>query len=155
MNNLQGNFGNINYKAPEMLLNLPYNGIKADVFSLGQILFNIVTGINGFNSARHNDNYYRLIFQQDFEHYWQRIENTYHLNLSQNFKNLFITMVSYDPAHRPTIFDDILNHPWFQEINVLNEGQRNTLENEVRNEFQIRQQHIQPIQQVDDLNDDN
>ena len=41
INNLQGKFGNITYMAPEMLSDKPYNGIKADIFSLGQILFNI------------------------------------------------------------------------------------------------------------------
>ena len=37
----------------------------------------------------------------------------------------------------------ILNDPWMQEINNLNEEQRNALENQVINEFQIREQQIQ------------
>ena len=149
MNNLQENFGTICYKAPEILTNQPYNGNIADVFSLGQILFNIVTGMHGFNSARQNDQFYSLIIQQHIAQYWQLIDNQIHLNLSQNFKNLFIRMVAHVPAQRPTIVQ-ILNDPWMQEINNLNEQQSNALENQVRNEFLIREQQIQQLnQQID------
>ena len=123
MNNLQGNFGNINYKAPEMFLNQPYNGIMTDVFSLGQILINIAGGIFGFKSARQNDDYYRLIIEQHFDQYWFEIGKKHNLILSQDFQNLFIRMVSPNPAQRPTI-EQILNDPWMQEINDLNEEQK-------------------------------
>ena len=154
MNNLQENFARINYKAPEMFLNQPYNGIKTDIFSLGQILISLVTGLYGFHSANHNDHYYRLIIAQQFVQYWQLIENQNHLNLSQNFKNLFIRMIAHNPDQRPTI-EQILNDPWMQEINNLNEEQRNALENEVRYEFEIREQQIQQQnQQIDNLSDE-
>ena len=55
-------------------------------------------------------------------------------------------MISYEPNQRPTI-EEILSDPWMQEINDLNDEERNALENEVRNEFEIRQQQIQQIQQ--------
>ena len=41
--------GSINYSAPEMFENHPYDGFKADIFSLGQLLFKIVNQILGFN----------------------------------------------------------------------------------------------------------
>ena len=145
MYNLVDNLGKINYIAPEVSSEEPYNGIMADIFSLGQILFNLVTGINGFNSARDTDNFYRLIIAQHFDYYWQQIDNFFSFNLSQNFKNLFLRMVSPNPAQRPTI-DQILNDPWMQEINNLDNEKRNALENEVRNEFQIREKQIKPNQ---------
>ena len=145
MYNLVDNLGKINYIAPEVSSEEPYNGIMADIFSLGQILFNLVTGINGFNSARDTDNFYRLIIAQHFDYYWQQIDNFFSFNLSQNFKNLFLRMVSPNPAQRPTI-DQILNAPWMQEINNLDNEKRNALENEVRNEFQIREKQIKPNQ---------
>lgn len=40
--------GTANIRAPEINDNRSYNGDKADVFSLGCILFNLVTGQNGF-----------------------------------------------------------------------------------------------------------
>ena len=147
MNNLNRRTGRLPYIAPEILLNQPYNGINADIFSLGQILFNLVTGLYGFQAARPNDQFYNLIIQQNIAQYWQNLGNQ--INVSQEFKNLFIGMVDPNPAQRPTIAQ-ILNDPWMQEINNLNEEQRNALENEVRNEFKIREQqvHLNPqIQQ--------
>ena len=51
-------------------------------------------------------------------------------------------MVDPNPAQRPTI-EQILNDAWMQEIINLNDEQMNALENEVRNEFQLREQQIQ------------
>jgi len=139
MNNLQGHAGTISNAAPEVLANQPYDGILADIFSLGQLLFNLVAGQFGFHSATPNDQFYGLIMAQNFAQYWQNFAN---LNLSQEFRNLFIRMVNPNPAQRPTI-DQILNDAWMQEINNLNEEQMDTLENQVRNEFQLREEEVQ------------
>ena len=47
------------YTPPEIFLHLPYNGEKADIFSLGVILFNLVTGNNGFHQAKRCDTFYK------------------------------------------------------------------------------------------------
>ena len=81
----------------------------------------------------------------NFAEYWQHVEkNTF--NLSQDFKDLFIRMVNPNPTQRPTI-NQILNDAWMQEINNLNPQQMDALENEVRNEFQLREQQIQHLLQ--------
>ena len=139
-NNLQGLEGTKMYAPPEINLNQPYNGIKCDMFSLGQLLFNLVTGLPGFKIAIINDPLYSLIRQQNYAAYWNRPELV-QLNLSDNFKNLFVRMVASDPNQRPSI-DDILNDVWMQEINNLNPEQMNTLEIEVRNELQNREAQI-------------
>ena len=131
--------GTINYAAPEILLHNPYNGIKADIFSLGQILFNLVTGRLGFNNANMQDNLYRLIILHQYIEYWERIHENIPLNVSQEFRDLFLSLVAFDPNERSTI-DQILNSPWMNEINNLNEQQMNDLENEVRQEFINREQ---------------
>lgn len=43
--------GTISYAAPEILHKQPYLGAPADVFSLGAVLFSLVTGRMGFNKA--------------------------------------------------------------------------------------------------------
>jgi len=126
--------------APEIILHQPYDGIKSDIFSLGQLLFNLVTGRHGFKIAKENDPLYSLIRQQNYTEYWNRPEIA-QLNLSDSFKNLFVRMVAFNPNERPTI-DEILNSEWMQEINNLNAEQMNTLENEVRNELEHREIHI-------------
>ena len=138
-NDLNEFMGTINYAAPEILLHNPYNGIKADIFSLGQILFNLVTGRLGFNNANMQDNLYRLIILHQYIEYWERIQENIPLNASQEFRNLFLSLVAFDPNERSTI-DQILNSPWMNEINNLNEQQMNDLENEVRQEFINREQ---------------
>ena len=151
MNNLQGHAGTKSYTAPEVLANQPYDGILADIFSLGQLLFILVTGQFGFKSSTPNDHFYGLIMAQNLNHYWQLIANH---NLSQEFKDLFIRMVNPNPAQRPTI-NQILNDAWMQEINNLNPQQMDALENEVRNEFQLREQRIQQELQILQNNIDN
>ena len=155
-NNLQDMQGTISYTAPELLLNQPYNGIQSDIFSLGQLLFVLVTGRLGFNNANQNDNFYRLIINpQNHAQYWAILND---LNLSQSFKNLFVRIVAQNPNQRPTI-DQILNDEWMQEINNLNNNQRIALENQVLQEFQNREVLLQQhpamiINNHDDLNND-
>ena len=137
------------YKAPEVISNKPYDGILADIFCLGQILFNLVNHINGFNYASSKDHYYKLIILKKYGQYWNILGRAYGVVLSQEFKNLFIKMVDVNPDERPTI-EEILNDEWMKEINHLNEEERNALENEIRNEFELREQHLQPINLSDE-----
>ena len=139
------------YKAPEVISNKPYDGILADIFCLGQILFNLVNHINGFGCASSKDHYYKLIILKKYDQYWNILGRAYGVVLSQEFKNLFIKMVDVNPDERPTI-EEILNDEWMKEINHLNEEERNALENEIRNEFELREQHLQPIQQMEQNN---
>jgi len=116
-NNIQEFVGTISYSAPEILLNQPYDGIKCDIFSLGQLLFNLVNQIFGFQSAREDDQHYTLIRQQNYAEYWNSPAFA-QLNLSNNFKNLFVRMVAFNPNERPTI-DEILNdEQWRVEVEL-------------------------------------
>ena len=55
--------------APEISRPLPYDGIISDIFSLGQLLLNIVTGIF-FSPFKENDILYSLILNKHYEQYW-------------------------------------------------------------------------------------
>lgn len=136
-NNLTEFAGTMSYTAPEIGF-VPYNGIKSDIFSLGQLLFFLVTGRLGFNQARNNDNLYHLIRTHQYDNYWLNININ---NLSNNFKNLFLRMVSPNPNGRPNI-ENILDDPWIQDINNLNPQEMNELENEVRQELFNRNQVV-------------
>ena len=43
-------------------------------------------------------------------------------------------MVSYSPDSRPNA-EEILNHPWFNEIKEMNEEQKDKIEDEIKKEF--------------------
>ena len=119
----------------------PYNGLKADIFSLGTILFNLVTNRFGFESATRQDLLYKFIIKNQIDQYWNIITGQIDFNLSQEFKDLYIRMVSFNENNRPTI-DEILNDNWFNELEGLNNAQLAQLENEVRNEFLTRENQI-------------
>ena len=113
-----GSRGSKHYKCPEMWENKEYNGIQSDIFSLGVVLFNIVSGSFGFFSSETNDEYYQYIANSkgDFTEYWKLVENTVQIKFTDEFKKLYVKMVAYNPSERPKI-DEILSDPWLKEIN--------------------------------------
>ena len=125
------------YIAPEILSHIKYKGKKADIFSLGQLLFNLVTNLKGFEEASENDIYFSLIKNKKYEDYW-KLEKFSNINISESFKQLYLKMVNFSPNERPSI-DEILKDDWLKEINELNEEQMNTLEKEVKQEFKTRE----------------
>jgi len=143
------------YAPPQIINNQPYNGSKADIFSLGVILFKLVTGFFGFGNANRNDIYYRCIMANQIDKYWKSLYSGQinQLNLSPEFKNLYIRMVSFNENNRPTI-DQILNDNWFNELQGLNNEQLNQLENDLHNEFIARENQIPNVQLQDNLEDE-
>ena len=129
--------GTANYAAPEIFLHRPYNGVKADIFSLGVVLLNLVTCKNGFVKAVRNDKYYRNIMTRKFAKYWNDVKGQLG-ELSEELKNLYIKMVSFNPDERPSI-EEILNDPWMKEINDLNEEEYKKLEKEVFQDFKEKE----------------
>ena len=100
------------YIAPEILLRRPYNGKSADIFSLGIVLFILVTGKLPFKMALPNDNLYKYISRGDYVEFWKRKK----VNISPSFMELFDNMVAYDYTQRPSI-SEIRQSNWMKEIN--------------------------------------
>ena len=130
---LEEYLGTEEYAAPEIHMNRPYDGIKADIFSLGVILINLVTGKPDFLKAFRFDPFYSLIMIRHFNLYWNTVNNQLG-ETSDEFKNLYIKMVSFTPKERPNI-DEIFNDPWMKEIKDLNDEEYKILEKEVYEEF--------------------
>ena len=136
--NLQEDKGTEEYKCPEMWEKKIYSGEKADIFSLGAVLFNLVSGKNGFPTSKADDPIYSLIKKgeplENYEKYWKALPDDIFIKLSENFKNLYIKMVSYNPKNRPTA-QQILENPWFDEINNLSDENKKKLDDEVKQEL--------------------
>jgi len=144
-NNLHDRRGIVQFASPESIANQPYNGFKYDIFSLGQLLFCLVSGRFGFESAHNGNHTYTLIRNHQYYAYWhQALQNNF--NPSESFKNLFVRMVAYNSNDRPTI-NEILNGEWMQEINNLNNEDMHILENQVRQELQNRKNNFLQNQQ--------
>ena len=130
-------WGTKEYKCPEIWEEKEYSGEKADIFSLGVVLFNLVTGRIGFQTSKTDDEIYNLIIEGEknrtYENYWDIIKGAVK-KLSENFKNLYIKMVAYNPENRPTT-QQILDNPWFEEINNLTNEKKIELDDEVKKEL--------------------
>ena len=138
---LNSYLGTKNYAAPEILLHRNYNGIKIDVFSLGVVLILLVIGKFGFIKASIEDKFYNYIKKNNFEKYWEILSNQFP-QTSQEFKNLYQSMVNYNPDKRPTIQEILDKDPWLDEIKILNNEEIKNLENEIYNEFLNREKIV-------------
>jgi len=116
--------GSPHYVCPEIILGQPYDGTKVDIWSLGVILFVLLTGQVPFNapSVRKLLN---LIIGSKFT-----APNLDTFNISKNGKDLVARMLTKSPEKRITM-PEILAHPFFHS-----NGQRSveTLDSEINNE---------------------
>ena len=139
-----GNAGTYWYKAPEIIKGKDYDGEKADIFSLGVLLFVLLNGAPPFLTAEIMDDrnelkkqlYKFIVTNSNF--YWRITGLT---GLSLQFKTLFIRMVAYDPNKRPTI-EEILDDDWFKVITNLKEDKFKTYEENLIKELKEREDKI-------------
>jgi len=94
--------GSDNYLAPEIVRRIPYNGYKADVFSIGVVLFALLFGVFPFEGLRvngvHSLRTLKVRFPSD-------------VKVSISAKELLVKMLEDDPEKRYSI-DDVMNHDW-------------------------------------------
>jgi serine/threonine protein kinase len=126
--------------------NKPYDGKKVDIFCLGEALMILVTGIPGFELATRNNRYYQQICRKNIGLYWKIVEPQLKprgIILSQEFKDLYIKMVTYNPNSRPNA-ETVLNHPWFDEIKELkkNKEKMEKIEDEIKQKFIDLEQNV-------------
>ena len=139
----KGIVGTKGYMAPEIIEGKDYDGEKADIFSLGVLLFNLLNGIQPFitakiiNFGRKEKQLYKYI-NKNSDLYWIIMGLT---GLPLEFKNLFIKMVAYDPNKRPTI-EEILNGDWLKEITNLKPDEFKIYEENLIKELKKREEII-------------
>ena len=137
------------YMAPEIILGYSYDGEKADIFSLGVLLFFIMNFSPPFPIAKaiKNTNSSQRLYsfikeKKNINLYWNYMEKyIITKKLSNEFKNLFIKMVSYNPKERPTI-EQILNDDWLKDIKNLKEEEFKKYEQELVSELKEREEII-------------
>ena len=79
---------------------------------------------------------YKIIQTKQYDKYWELLEKYFNIkNLSQNFKNLFLKMVAYNPEERPTI-EEIRNDKFMSDIINASEEQLSLLRKKMINEIQ-------------------
>ena len=132
------------YAAPELFEKKEYDGDKIDIFSLGALLFVLLTKKNGFKEAVINDlslglEYilYNIIKAKKYKLYWKIFDKDSKIkSLSSNFKKLYFKMVAYNPEERPTI-EQIKKNEWLKEVINATPDQLNYLRNKMKSEIGI------------------
>ena len=140
---------------PEIIKRIPYDGIKADIFSLGVILFALVFGKFAFEKPLSNDSNYKYIMNNNDELFWNKFPEA--KNISDDFKKLYFKMVSYVPENRPTT-EEILKNNWLKEIIDLGNNVKN-LETEINEVIYQRaleiEKKLKVIKKLKEYNDQN
>ncbi|ORC86603.1 putative serine/threonine protein kinase, putative,protein kinase [Trypanosoma theileri] len=113
---LQTVCGTPNYVAPEVLKERGYDGVLADVWSCGVILFVMLAGYLPFDDENINGLFAKI----------ERGEYRVPRHFSPEARDLIAKMLTVDPSKRITV-KDIIQHPWFVvdwDPNMLNTGTR-------------------------------
>lgn len=111
---LHTKLGTLNYMAPEIHLEAPYDGAEIDLFAAGMILFIMASQHPPFLEAKTTDPFYKLIAGHRPDLFWQRHEEGWawkNGTLSDELKDLLTRMFQVEPEHRPSM-SDIMSHPW-------------------------------------------
>ena len=106
---------------PEMNYYLDYNGIQADIFSLGVVLLYLITNESGFLIAQRIDPQYKLIAynnEKAFKEFWKNFANgkPHLLNISQACKDLLFKLLAYKQNNRMKNIKEIFNDPWMKDM---------------------------------------
>lgn len=100
--------GSPHYASPEVVQGSPYDGMKADIWSCGVILFALVSGKLPFD----DDNIRRLLAKVKAGLF------TMPAYLHKDVQDLINRMLTVDPAERISI-EEIKKHPWYTSKNML------------------------------------
>ena len=109
LSQVKGAVGSPSYVAPEVLEQKVYDGRKADVFSMGVLLFIIVMGKFPHGNKVLTDKYYTMIRNKQYDTYFTTVDAT---KRSQGFKDLIVRLMAYDSKERPSV-DEIRASDFF------------------------------------------
>ena len=104
--------GTKHYASPEVYTSATkgYSGEKNDIFSLGVLLFVLITGVFPFEKPSAVDPTYKLIIKNDYEGFWSKNKFNF---CSNEFRDLFFKMIKYLPKDRISL-KEIKEHPFLK-----------------------------------------
>ena len=131
--------GTINYIPPQKIEGKEYSGDKADIFSLGCLLYFLMFQKKSFSIANKMDSKYNLVYKNQKESFFKLLHIE---SFNSDFKDLYYSMIAYNEEDRPTL-DQILESKWLYEINNMNKEMMKELEKEAEIEIIEKSQLIE------------
>jgi serine/threonine protein kinase len=104
--------GTDEYMAPEILRRKKYKGSVADLFTIGIVLFMMVTKKRPFMKASLKDDFYKFLAFNKPEKFWEIHIKGYGSDFSEDIKDLLEGLFEKNPVHRLSI-SEIKAHPWY------------------------------------------
>lgn len=102
--------GSLYFAAPELLRAIPYNGPEVDIWSLGIVIYVMLTGSVPFDARSMPELHEKI----------KRGHVNYPYYLDDSCKDLLSRIFITDPTHR-IIMNDIIHHPWLiQDLGLIN-----------------------------------
>jgi len=110
--------GTADFRAPEVQKRVYGQPEKADIYSMGIILFAMKAGYLPYSENNKNDRAhgYQQILFQDTKHFWGHHRKVVKADncLDEEFKELFVSMTKRNPEERTSI-REIKSSPWYRE----------------------------------------
>jgi serine/threonine protein kinase len=108
---ITGGVGKLCYMSPELWLGKQFNAIKSDIWSLGTILFTMLTGHPPYKKPSVNDPHFNIIYSGKLTKYISQKKELY---MSPEALDL-LSHIFCEESKRYTT-EQILNHPWLAQI---------------------------------------
>jgi len=109
-------FGTERYAAPELLKQQPYDK-QVDVFSLGVLLYVLISGVHPFVRAERRDHRYARCISGKWERFWKESP----CKFTNVERDLIQGMLEYRPERRLTM-REVTYHPWIVDYDVISNG---------------------------------
>lgn len=105
------------YMAPEIKSKHSYRGTPVDVWSVGVVLFILITGLPPFNEAQKGDVWYDDLLKGDLQHFWDSQPDEVCQMMPPSAQDL-ISMMLVSPDKRVTVVQ-ALQHPWLRDADCV------------------------------------
>lgn len=116
---LETECGTKGYMSPEVFNNRGYKGPQADIWSMGVVLFIMLTGFPPFQIAKPGDWWFDRIQNSQYTHFWNaHLRNA---RVSEAAMDLMNKIFVADPERRATL-DQIKEHPWVKQRMMTHEA---------------------------------
>jgi serine/threonine protein kinase len=109
---LETQCGTKGYMAPEILSKSQYKGPLVDIWSLGVVLFIMLTGFPPFQIAQKGDWWFDRVSKSQYRHFWKaHLRNA---RVSEAAQDLMNKIFVVDPTKRASL-KAISEHPWVRD----------------------------------------